>query len=152
MGLGERSGKVDLVPQQPGQFISGPEGSINAGQNNFGVLMGTLMGRIGEKGDVFVIGKRYEAKAARSGKLYVFIVPAQNGQAPSGAFKVKATAGFSLNVNPGKNHATPPIPPGAWNAAGVRLGLPPPIAQPGVIELVPEAAPPEKPAPEKKEE
>jgi hypothetical protein len=49
------SGKVDLVPQQPGQFVAGPEGAPRAGQN-LGVPMGTLMGRIGEKGEPFAIG------------------------------------------------------------------------------------------------
>ena len=130
------------MPQQPGQFLAGPEGSPQAGQNQFGILMGTLMGRIGEKGEPFVIGKRYEAKTTRGGKLYVFIVPAQNGQAPTRAYKVKATAGFSLAVNSSKNHPTPPMPPGAWTGryfppAGVA------VPQPGVLELAP-AAPPEK--------
>lgn len=145
------SGKVDLVPQQPGQFVSGPEGNPNAGQN-FGVLMGTLLGRIGEKGDIFVIGKRHEVKASRGGKLYVFIVPTQNGQAPTGSFKVKATAGFSLGVNPSKNPPTPPHLQQMWNNAatmrGMNYSIPSVSPAPGVIEIAPPAeAPPPPPAP-----
>ena len=125
-------GKVDLVPQQPGVFVSGPEGSVQAGVNNFGMVMGTLMGRIGEKGENFVIGKRDEGKAASSGKLFVFIVPTQNGQAPSGAYKLKATAGFSLAVNPSKNQV------GAGN--GPRVGMPGFLAPPMGIGLPPAEA------------
>jgi hypothetical protein len=87
------TGKVDLSAQQPGVHVAEPDG-YRSGQN-MGYPLGTLLGRIGEKGQIFVIGKRYDGRPTQSGKLYVYIVPIQN-EAPKGSYKVKATAAFAL--------------------------------------------------------
>lgn len=83
------SGQIDLTPQQPGQFPSEPDGNRNAGQNGQ-YIMGTLLGKVGESGKVFVVGKRYEGKPGVEGKLYLHVVPVQyGGVPPSGSYKVK---------------------------------------------------------------
>lgn len=104
------AGQVDLVPQQPGQFVSGPDGNPNAGQvgiGQFAVSIGALMGRIGEKGEPFIIGSRFEGRVAQGGKLYLLIVPVVGGGNPaSGSYKVKASAGPQL-VPVGREGAQP---------------------------------------------
>jgi hypothetical protein len=81
-------GQVDLWPQGPGQYMAGPKGYTTAGKG--GVYMaGTLLGRIGDNGKVFVIGERYDGVAANEGKLYLQIVPSPWNNASSGSYRVR---------------------------------------------------------------
>jgi len=87
------SGQVDMLPQQAGQFLTGPDGSMQIGKPNNQHWAGALLGRIGEKGPVFIVGQKHDSTVAQEGKLYLQIVPWQ-GQA-SGSFDVKVTVGPS---------------------------------------------------------
>jgi hypothetical protein len=120
------SGKVDLSPGEAGTYVSEPNGYAR-GNMNMGHLWGTLLGRIGEKGEIFVIGKRCETQVARAGKLYVFIVPVPNGTlAPSGSYRVKATAGYGVAVGqPTGRVSAYPVPAYAPGTAGAPLPAPP---------------------------
>jgi len=74
------SGTVDLWPQNGG-YVSGPGGF--RGGPGFGVPNvkgqmhppGTLLGRIGEDGPIFMVGDRYDGSSDREGKLFLQIVP-----------------------------------------------------------------------------
>jgi hypothetical protein len=91
------SGEVDLYGnQQPGQFISGPDGNRNVGRAGTH-LPGMLLGRIGEDGPIFVVSKKYEGTPNLEGKLYLRIVPIQNSGGATGNYQVKITSG---NTNP----------------------------------------------------
>lgn len=96
-------GQVDLWPQQPGQYLSGPAGMAM----NFGGIAirggaqqasgGTLMGRIGTSGAPFVIGDRAVINAGQEGKLFLQIIPTPWGGASSGSYNVRievAAQGF----------------------------------------------------------
>jgi hypothetical protein len=90
------SGRVDLVPAQAGQHVSGPAGY--AAQGEGGHQAGALLGRVGEDGEVFVVGQRYEALSDRGGRLYLRIVPLANGTGPAGAYHVKVSTGPGVEV------------------------------------------------------
>lgn len=81
------SGQVDLWPAGAGQYMSGANGMQgNRPATNVG---GTLLGRIGTNGKVFVIGERYEGQPTEEGRLYLHIVPSPWGNASSGVYNVK---------------------------------------------------------------
>jgi hypothetical protein len=56
-------------------------------------LPGTLLGRIGEQGRVFVIGSRYEGTASEDGKLYLRIAPNSANSESSGTYDVRVSLG-----------------------------------------------------------
>jgi hypothetical protein len=56
-------------------------------------LPGTLLGRIGEQGRVFVVGSRYEGTAAEDGKLYLRIAPNSSNSEASGSYDVRVSLG-----------------------------------------------------------
>jgi hypothetical protein len=95
------SGLVDLYPQTPGQYMSGPTG-INAGngmqivrgavvqmnQRNLQNMAGALLGRVGEGGAPFLVGDHYEGNPGE-GRLYLHIVPSPWNNASTGSYLVK---------------------------------------------------------------
>lgn len=83
------SGQVDLWPQTPGQYMTGPTG-YQAGRA--GHLPGMLLGKVGENGKVFAIGERYEGTPGQDGKLYLQIVPSPWGNPSSGGYAVKVAS------------------------------------------------------------
>jgi hypothetical protein len=91
------TGEIDLLNDGSGDFVCGPTGTRNIGGRRGigGRLPGSLVGRIGETGQPFLVGTRYDVATAQEGKLYLQIVPApfNNGQMPSGAFKASIRAG-----------------------------------------------------------
>lgn len=90
------SGEVDLYGnQQPGQYISGPEGNRNVGRQGVHIP-GMLLGRIGEDGPTFIVGKKYDATPNQEGKLYVRIVPIQGSGGATGSYAVKIAAGTAV--------------------------------------------------------
>ncbi len=98
------SGQVDLWPQGPGQYMSGP-GGMGAGAraqpgavvaNGVAVTGGMLVGRIGEDGAAFVIGDRYAGRPARVGKLYLHIGPSPWNNASTGSYRVRIATGHNL--------------------------------------------------------
>jgi hypothetical protein len=117
------SGTVDLRPGDPGTATVGPDGltmRMARGMGGFGGAAGglgggrggrgarggvmamaapttqtpgALLGRIGEFGEVFVVGSTYLGTAAEDGKLFLRIVASPaNGQS-SGSYDVRVTAG-----------------------------------------------------------
>jgi hypothetical protein len=91
------TGEIDLLNDGSGEFLSTPAGTRNIGGRRPGGRMpGTLIGKIGETGPVFTIGERYQALAAPMGKLYLQVVPVgfNNGQQPSGSYKVTVKSGY----------------------------------------------------------
>jgi hypothetical protein len=81
------TGQVDLWPQGPGQYMTGPGGYQARGQGQH--LPGTLLGKVGDNGKVFIIGERYEGTPGEDGKLYLHIVPSPWNNASTGAYTVK---------------------------------------------------------------
>jgi hypothetical protein len=93
------SGTIDIYPQSPGQYLSTPKGygniALAAGAKviptpaNMRNYAGALFGRVGDGGEAFYIGDRYEGAPGREGKLYLHIVPSPWNNASSGSYQVK---------------------------------------------------------------
>lgn len=91
-------GQVDLLPEQPGEMMAGPNGmGKGVGAAGFGKkgaaaknAGGLLVGKIGENGDTFVIGVRYEGIPPQTGVLYLHINPSPYSANVSGSYEVKA--------------------------------------------------------------
>jgi hypothetical protein len=81
-------GQIDLWPQGPGQYVTGPKGYSTAGKGG-SFMAGTLIGRVGEQGKVFQVGERYEGTPAEEGKIYLQIVPSPWNNASSGSYRVR---------------------------------------------------------------
>lgn len=81
-------GQVDLWPQGPGQYLTGPKGYTTPGKGG-AHMAGALLGKVGPAGKVFVVGDRYEGTPAEEGRLYFHIVPSPWNNASSGTYKVK---------------------------------------------------------------
>src|SRR2546430_427795 len=93
----DASGEVDLLPGNGGgQFISGPEGNFNVrGRGPGNRQPGQLLGKIGDSGPVFFIGRSHNTTPTVEGKLYLQITPGPWGNQPAqGAYKVKINAGL----------------------------------------------------------
>jgi hypothetical protein len=97
------TGQIDLFPQNGAgdQFVSTPKGNFNGGGGRFlggkaggrRVLPGTLIGRIGESGEPFVIGDAYEGTPpGKEGKLYLQIASSPWSNECSGSYQVKISA------------------------------------------------------------
>ncbi len=56
-------------------YVSGPRGGGRSSRTHAGMSELALVGKIGERGETFLVGEKYDAKAARSGTLYLGIVP-----------------------------------------------------------------------------
>lgn len=83
-------GQVDLWPQGPGQYMAGPKGYSTAGKNsNF--MAGALIGRIGEKGRIFLIGENYDDNPTEEGELFLRIVQGPWENPSSGTYRVYVT-------------------------------------------------------------
>ena len=103
-------GQIDYWPQQPGGYICGPNGMQGGGRFGGGpgggggfvvkgakvlgpiqpnIYGGTLLGKVGEDGEPFVIGDRYEGRPETEGKLYLHIGPSPYNCPSAGAYDVK---------------------------------------------------------------
>jgi hypothetical protein len=90
------TGEVDLYGnQQPGMYISGPDGNRNVGRVGTHIP-GMLLGRIGDDGPVFIVSKKYEGSPTQEGKLYLRIVPIQNSGGSTGSYQVKIASGSAI--------------------------------------------------------
>ena len=99
-------GLIDILPQQGGGQLSGPNG-YQATQNggfpggmplmgirkvqaiNNQTHCGMLLGRIGEDGEVFIVGERFEGMPETEGKLYLHIGPSRFNTPSAGTYEVK---------------------------------------------------------------
>ena len=82
------SGQVDLWPQGPGQYVTGPKGYSTPGKGGTH-MAGSLLGRVGDAGKVFLVGERYDGVPGDEGKVFLHIVPSPWNNASTGAYKVK---------------------------------------------------------------
>lgn len=87
------AGQVELWPQTPGQYLTGPEGHApTAGRNGF--RAGALVAKIGS-GQPFVVGESISRLADASpsgvdqGRLFLAIVPSPWNQRSAGGYTVK---------------------------------------------------------------
>jgi hypothetical protein len=90
------SGSVNLWPQNGG-FVSTPKGYTQQGfiqGPGTQHYPGTLLGRVGVDGPMFVIGDRYDGPTNREGKLYLHIAPSPWNQNNS-------TGSYSVKISPG---------------------------------------------------
>ena len=88
-------GQVDLWPQGPGQYMTGPKGYTTVGKGGT-FMAGVLLGRIGEHGKAFIVGERYDGTPSEEGKLFLHIVPSPWNNVSSGVYRVHATTGHAL--------------------------------------------------------
>lgn len=84
----QSSGQVDLWPQGPGQYMTGPKGYSTPGKGGTH-MAGSLLGRVGEAGKVFLIGDRFEGVPGEEGKVFLHIVPSPWNNASTGSYRVK---------------------------------------------------------------
>ena len=92
-------GQVDLWPQGPGQYVTGPKGYSTAGKGGT-YMAGALIGKIGENGKSFLIGERYEGTPTEEGRVYLQIVPSPWNNASSGSYRVRISMEHTaLGVN-----------------------------------------------------
>lgn len=107
------SGTVDLMPAQPGNSIATPDGldPRMAAMRGFAVpqvaargrggrggavpvqaTWGTLVGKVGDRGKLFVVGSKFEGVAAEDGKLYLRIMPSPYNADSSGTYDVQVNS------------------------------------------------------------
>jgi hypothetical protein len=96
------TGQVDLLPQQPGQRLCGPDGNSGGGafggkgrffQPNNGQAGGELLGRIGDTGMVFFVGSRHTLTPKTGGQLHLMIAQSPWGCPSSGEYRVTVASG-----------------------------------------------------------
>jgi hypothetical protein len=84
------SGTVNLRDGAGPQFSVGPAGSRQFQRNGGGVYPpGALLGKIGEAGQTFVIGEKFEGALKQEGKLFLQIAPSPWEQVCTGNFRLK---------------------------------------------------------------
>jgi len=87
-------GQVDLWPQGPGQYITGPKGYTTAGKGgNF--MAGVLLGKVGEQGSIFVIGEKYDGVPQGVGQLFLHIVPSPWNNISTGNYNLSLTTRYA---------------------------------------------------------
>ncbi len=89
------TGRIDQWPQQPGQYMVGPDGQNTGGfpgQPRLGTP-GAIMGRIGANGAPFVVGSNYKGKTSESGQLFLRVLPSPWNCDSAGSYKVTVKAG-----------------------------------------------------------
>jgi hypothetical protein len=86
-------GQVDLWPQGPGQYMTGPKGYNTAGKGG-AYMAGTLLGKVGETGKAFIIGEQFEGVPSGEGKLFVHIVPSPWNNASTGNYRVRVRTDY----------------------------------------------------------
>jgi hypothetical protein len=101
-------GSIDVWPQQGGQYLSTPNG-FQATQRGGGFPVGglgigrkigavnqqqhcgMLLGKIGDDGEIFVVGERYEGTPETEGKLMLHIGPSQWNCPSAGNYDIKVS-------------------------------------------------------------
>jgi hypothetical protein len=114
------SGQIDLIAQQAGQVMSPPDGNQTVGRTpGQAFASGTLLGRIGENGEVFAIGSRYEVRTQQGGKLYLSIQPHPRSEGATGNYSVKIVGGPNVTVsNTPRGFGRPNPTPGMGKGRG----------------------------------
>jgi hypothetical protein len=96
-------GQVDLLPQQGGQRMVGPDGQSGGAawggrnkmmwMNNGGQTGGELLGRIGDNGPIFFVGSRHSSTPKTGGQLFLMISQSPWGCPSAGEYRVTVTQG-----------------------------------------------------------
>jgi hypothetical protein len=81
------AGPNGMAGARPLQVPGGAAASAGPGQ---------LVARVGESGNVFVVGERYTGRPQREGRLYLHIGPSPWNNASTGSYRVKITTGNNL--------------------------------------------------------
>jgi hypothetical protein len=89
------TGTVDVMAQNPGNYMAGPDGlrqdvGVRFGGARVG-MPGALVGRIGN-GQPFLVGSKYEGTPTSEGRLFLRMEPSPWRQM-SGSFNVKIVTG-----------------------------------------------------------
>ncbi len=97
------TGQVDLLPQQGGQRVCGPDGAGGMAMGNKGVrffnpnnggqIGGELMGRVGDSGPMFFIGSRHTLTPKTGGQLFLMIQQSPWGCPSAGEYRVTVASG-----------------------------------------------------------
>lgn len=90
-------GQVDLWPQGPGQYMTGPKGYSTAGKDST-FMAGTLLGRIGTSGKAFVVGEQFDGIPTHEGRLFLHIVPSPWNNASTGTYRVRIRTDFAATA------------------------------------------------------
>lgn len=85
------TGTIDLWPQGPWQYLSGPKGSNETGKGGL-FLMGALIARIGG-GSPFLVGDGIVTQSRESGTVELMIVPSTWNSAAAGEYRVEVRVG-----------------------------------------------------------
>jgi hypothetical protein len=105
------TGEVDLQPGNPGNAVCGPagfnQGGFVGGRGGFAggglnrrQLAGALLGRIGETGEIFLVGNHYQGRAPQGGKLRLQISPSPFGAGATGSYRVTIHLGEMADTGP----------------------------------------------------
>ncbi len=92
------TGTVDVMPNNPGQYMAGPDGlrqELGFGRGN-GALVGqpgALIAKIGQSGQPFLIGSKHDSTPRSDGRLYLRLEPSPWRVAQTGNFSVKIVTG-----------------------------------------------------------
>jgi hypothetical protein len=95
----QASGTVDVMPNNPGQFMAGPDGlradlGFRPGQGGAMVGQpGALIAKIGQSGQPFLIGSKHDSTPRAEGRLYLRLEPSPWRVNQSGSFSVKISTG-----------------------------------------------------------
>lgn len=88
------TGRIDQWPQQPGQYMVGPDGQNNGGFPGQARTStpGAIVGKIGANGTPFLVGSSYKGKPGGSGQLYLRVMPSPWNCDSAGTYKVTVSA------------------------------------------------------------
>ncbi len=89
------NGQVDLWPQGAGQYMTTPKGYTTAGKGGT-FMAGVLLGRIGEQGNKFIIGERYDGIPTDEGRLFLHIVPSPWNNVSMGNYRVRIVTNYAI--------------------------------------------------------
>lgn len=95
----QASGTVDVMPNNPGQFMASPDGlradlGFRPGQGGAMVGQpGALIGKIGASGRPFLVGSKLDSTPHEEGRLYLRLEPSPWRVNQSGSFTVKISTG-----------------------------------------------------------
>ena len=94
----QATGSVDVMPNNPGQYMAGPDGlRVDVGFRRGGAVMvgppGALVGRVGQNGKPFLVGSKYDSTPGGDGRLYLKLEASPWNVVQSGNYTVKIATG-----------------------------------------------------------
>ncbi len=81
------SGEIDLWPQTPGTYMSGPKGYTQVGKGgNF--MAGALIVKLNANGTMFALGERYDTVPSADGEIYFQVIGSPWNNPSMGIYRV----------------------------------------------------------------